>query len=69
MLCITSNYEARKFGVKKGDHIAVAKNKCPHITICNGEDLTFYHHLSSKVPCITRPPLSGPCSCLFTLPS
>ena len=41
-LVITSNYTARACGVQKGDSLQVVKEKCPEITICNGEDLTFY---------------------------
>ena len=41
-LVITSNYAARAFGIQKGDSLQVVKEKCPEITICNGEDLTFY---------------------------
>ncbi|CAE7585302.1 Poli [Symbiodinium natans] len=49
MLVITSNYAARAFGIKKGDSLQVVRDKCPEITICNGEDLTFYGELSQRV--------------------
>eukprot|EP00438_Fugacium_kawagutii_P033205 Skav219819 [mRNA] locus=scaffold147:416447:418114:+ [translate_table: standard] len=49
MLVITSNYAARAFGIKKGDSLQVVKEKCPEITICNGEDLTFYGQVSQQV--------------------
>ena len=49
MLVITSNYEARKHGIKKGDSLTVCRRKCPHITICNGEDLTWYREVSLRV--------------------
>ena len=48
MLVITSNYAARAFGIKKGDSLQVVREKCPEITICNGEDLTFYGELSQR---------------------
>lgn len=47
-LVITSNYAARAFGIAKGDSLRVVKEKCPHITICNGEDLTFYGEVSQR---------------------
>ncbi|CAE8631246.1 unnamed protein product [Polarella glacialis] len=47
-LVITSNYAARSFGIAKGDSIRVVKEKCPHIAICNGEDLTFYSEVSQQ---------------------
>lgn len=48
-LVITSNYAARAFGIKKGDSLQVVREKCPDITICNGEDLTFYGQISQQV--------------------
>ena len=48
MLVITSNYAARACGIKKGDSLQVVREKCPEITICNGEDLTFYGELSQR---------------------
>ncbi|CAK9098842.1 DNA polymerase iota (Rad30 homolog B) [Durusdinium trenchii] len=47
-LVITSNYTARACGVQKGDSLQVVKEKCPEITICNGEDLTFYGQVSQQ---------------------
>ena len=49
MLVITSNYAARAFGIKKGDSLQLVREKCPEITICNGEDLTFYGQVSQQV--------------------
>ena len=46
MLVITSNYAAREFGIKKGDSLAAVRRKCPEITICSGEDLSFYREVS-----------------------
>ncbi|KAH8046011.1 hypothetical protein JL721_12499 [Aureococcus anophagefferens] len=48
MLVITSSYEARAFGIKKGDSLAEVRRKCPEITICDGEDLTFYTETSNR---------------------
>ena len=49
MLVITSNYAARKYGIKKGDSLSTVRRKCPSITICNGEDLTWYRDVSHRV--------------------
>ena len=49
MLVITSNYAARAYGIKKGDSLHAVRQKCPHITIVSGEDLTFYRHVSQRV--------------------
>ena len=48
-LVITSNYPARRFGIKKGDSLAVVRAKCPSITICDGEDLAFYTDISRRI--------------------
>ena len=48
MLVITSSYEARAFGIKKGDSLAEVRRKCPEIMICDGEDLTFYTETSNR---------------------
>eukprot|EP00041_Stephanoeca_diplocostata_P019984 m.437918 g.437918 ORF g.437918 m.437918 type:complete len:288 (+) comp21440_c0_seq5:123-986(+) len=48
MLVITSNYSARESGIKKGDSLKEVRRKCPSITICNGENLTFYREISQK---------------------
>lgn len=48
MLVITSNYAARVSGIKKGDSLKEVRRKCPSITICNGENLTFYREISQK---------------------
>ncbi|KAL3898737.1 MAG: hypothetical protein SGPRY_012780 [Prymnesium sp.] len=49
MLVITSNYAARAYGIGKGDSVAQVREKCPHITIRSGEDLTWYREVSQRV--------------------
>lgn len=46
---VTSNYIARKFGIKKMMTIAEAKKLCPQIILVNGEDLTKYKQMSAKI--------------------
>ncbi|NXW90036.1 POLI polymerase, partial [Alopecoenas beccarii] len=46
---VTSNYEARKLGVKKLMPVKDAKEKCPQLVLVNGEDLTPYREMSYKV--------------------
>ncbi|XP_065512927.1 DNA polymerase iota isoform X2 [Caloenas nicobarica] len=46
---VTSNYEARKLGVKKLMSLKDAKEKCPQLVLVNGEDLTPYREMSYKV--------------------
>ncbi|NXE15307.1 POLI polymerase, partial [Lophotis ruficrista] len=48
-IVVTCNYEARKLGVKKLMFIKDAKEKCPQLTLVNGEDLTPYRETSYKV--------------------
>lgn len=36
---IAVNYEARKFGVKRGDRARVAKSKCPQLTLVHVETI------------------------------
>lgn len=48
-LVVTSNYEARKLGVKKLMSVKDAKEKCPQLVLVNGEDLTPYREMSYKV--------------------
>ncbi|KAM6363504.1 DNA polymerase iota isoform 2-T2 [Pluvialis apricaria] len=48
-LVVTCNYEARKRGVKKLMSVRDAKEKCPQLTLVNGEDLTPYREMSYKV--------------------
>ncbi|CAM9916500.1 unnamed protein product, partial [Hapterophycus canaliculatus] len=36
---IAVNYEARRFGVKRGDRTAAAKQKCPQITLVHVETI------------------------------
>eukprot|EP00743_Colponemidia_sp_Colp-15_P011344 GILK01012642.1.p1 GENE.GILK01012642.1~~GILK01012642.1.p1 ORF type:complete len:564 (-),score=89.55 GILK01012642.1:49-1740(-) len=48
-LVVTCNYEARAYGVTKLMGIAEAQEKCPHIHLIRGEDLTPYREASSKI--------------------
>ncbi|XP_061874719.1 DNA polymerase iota isoform X2 [Colius striatus] len=48
-IVVTCNYEARKLGVKKLMSVKDAKEKCPHLILVNGEDLTAYREMSYKV--------------------
>ncbi|XP_072717123.1 DNA polymerase iota isoform X1 [Ciconia boyciana] len=48
-IVVTSNYEARKLGVKKLMSVKDAKEKCPQLILVNGEDLTPYREMSYKV--------------------
>ncbi|NWQ82851.1 POLI polymerase, partial [Columbina picui] len=48
-LVVTSNYEARKLGVKKLMSVKDAKEKCPQLVLVNGEDLAPYREMSCKV--------------------
>ncbi|XP_066845093.1 DNA polymerase iota isoform X4 [Anser cygnoides] len=48
-LVVTSNYEARRLGVKKLMSVKDAKEKCPQLILVNGEDLTPYREMSYKV--------------------
>lgn len=48
-IVVTCNYEARKHGVKKLMSLKEAKEKCPHLVLVNGEDLTPYREMSYKV--------------------
>lgn len=46
---IAVNYEARKFGVKRGDRTEVAKKKCPEITLVHVETIgTSDLHLAGR---------------------
>lgn len=48
-IVVTSNYEARKLGVRKLMSVKDAKEKCPQLVLVNGEDLTPYREMSYKV--------------------
>ena len=41
-LVITTNYVARSLGVPKSGPVRLIKEKCPGITLVNGEDLQHY---------------------------
>lgn len=46
---VTCNYIAREFGVTKLMSLQEAKNKCPHLVVVNGEDLTNYRKFSNSI--------------------
>ena len=60
--CDRCNYAARAHGITKCDNLSAVRRKCPGIVICNGEDLTWYRHVSFRVfklasgwaPCVER---------------
>ena len=47
-IVITTTYEAREFGIEKGESADVVRRKCPEIVLKNGEDLSYYVSLSEK---------------------
>ncbi|XP_033929952.1 DNA polymerase iota [Melopsittacus undulatus] len=53
-LVVTCNYEARRHGVKKLMSLKEATEKCPHLVLVNGEDLTPYREMSYKVTELLR---------------
>jgi DNA polymerase iota len=48
-LVVTSNYEARSFGVKKCMSVEDALHLCPNLILVRGEDLTPYRRMSAKI--------------------
>lgn len=48
-IVVTSNYEARSFGVKKCMLVADALKVCPNLKLVNGEDLQNYRTASNKI--------------------
>ena len=46
---MTTNYAARHLGVPKMVSIASARDKCPHLILINGEDLTPYREASRAI--------------------
>lgn len=48
-IIVTSNYLARKYGIKKCMPLHEALNLCPNLALVNGEDLTNYRHYSTKI--------------------
>lgn len=48
-LVVTSNYEARAFGVKKCMSVEDALRICPNLVLVRGEDLTPYRRISAKL--------------------
>lgn len=53
-IVVTCNYIAREFGVKKLMLITDAQKLCPNLVLVNGEDLTKYRDMSSKIFDIIR---------------
>lgn len=48
-IVVTSNYEARKYGVQKCMLVSDALRVCPNLKLVNGEDLHDYRTASNKV--------------------
>lgn len=48
-IVVTSNYEARTFGIKKCMLVAEALKLCPNLKLVNGEDLHNYRAASNKI--------------------
>ncbi|XP_014234704.1 DNA polymerase iota [Trichogramma pretiosum] len=48
-LVVTSNYEARAFGVRKCMPVDEALQLCPSLILVRGEDLTPYRRMSAKI--------------------
>lgn len=48
MLVISTSYEARAYGIKKGESLKQVREKCPDIVIKDGEDLTWYTQVSRR---------------------
>lgn len=48
-ILVTSNYLARKCGIKKLELVATACQKCPELVIINGEDLDRYRAASKRI--------------------
>ncbi|XP_041969832.1 DNA polymerase iota [Aricia agestis] len=48
-IVVTSNYEARKFGIQKCMLVCDALKACPNLKLVNGEDLREYRTASSKI--------------------
>lgn len=48
-LVVTSNYEARSFGIRKCMPVSEALSLCPNLILVRGEDLTPYRRMSAKI--------------------
>ncbi|XP_011555941.3 DNA polymerase iota [Plutella xylostella] len=48
-IVVTSNYEARKFGIQKCMLVTDAVKACPNLKLVNGEDLQPYRIASNKI--------------------
>lgn len=48
-IVVTSNYEARSYGVKKCMLVSDALKVCPNLKLVNGEDLHHYRNASNKI--------------------
>jgi DNA polymerase-4 len=61
--CIAASYEAKKFGVKCGTNVAVARQKCPDIIFMTGNHPAYVaFHEKVKVACDTVLPIDKVCS-------
>ncbi|CAH0728105.1 unnamed protein product, partial [Brenthis ino] len=48
-IVVTSNYEARKYGIRKCMLVSDAQKICPNLKLVNGEDLHDYRAASNKI--------------------
>ncbi|XP_047509867.1 DNA polymerase iota [Pieris napi] len=48
-IVVTSNYEARQYGIKKCMLVSEALKACPNLKLINGEDLHDYRAASNKI--------------------
>lgn len=48
-IVVTSNYEARKYGIKKCELVSEALKKCPELILLSGEDLHDYRQASNQI--------------------
>ena len=62
-MCIAASYEAKKFGVKCGTNVGVAKQKCPDIILMTGNHPAYVaYHEKVKVACESVLPIDKVCS-------
>ena len=62
-MCIAASYEAKKFGIKCGTNVGVAKQKCPDIILLTGNHPAYVaFHEKVKVACDTVLPIDKVCS-------
>ncbi|PWN53535.1 DNA/RNA polymerase [Violaceomyces palustris] len=55
----TVSYEARKMGVEKLSSVSRALTKCPDLVLVDGEDLSYFRHLSREVWRLVKGLLGG----------